>query len=245
MSSMDQPVSPSFTETLKSSPTIPTDSTNGFSNKTIIIILCVVIFLILLNDNIGNIFRNIALIAYNLTMRILALFGLVTGSAINITADLAGDVARTGVDITEGTLHSVGNILTGSNNNQGLGASIQGIGANIQGIAANTQGLGANTQGLGANTQGLGANTQAQQPNLDNKLNNSTVGQKNVQIPNPDTTASPIQNSISQEKNAWCLVGEYKGRRGCIEVSEYNKCMSGQVYPSQKMCLNPVLSQNA
>jgi hypothetical protein len=157
-------------------------------------------------------------------MRILALFGLVTGSAINITADLAGDVARTGVDITEGTLHSVGNILTGSNNNQGLGSNIQTLGANIQ---------------------KLGANTQVQQPNLDNTLNNSTVGQQNAQIPNPDTTASPIQNPISQEKNAWCLVGEYKGRRGCIEVSEYNKCMSGQVYPSQKLCLNPALSQNA
>jgi hypothetical protein len=214
---MDQTVSSSFTETLKSSPTTPIDSSNGFSNKTIIIILCVIIFLILLNDGIGNIFRNIALIAYNLSMRILALFGLVTGSAINVTANIAGNVARTGVDITEGTLHSVGNILTGSNN----------------------------IQGLGSNIQTLGANTQAQQPNLDNTLNKSTVGQQNAQIPNPDTTASPIQNPISQEKNAWCLVGEYKGRRGCIEVSEYNKCMSGQVYPSQKMCLNPVLSQNA
>jgi hypothetical protein len=224
MSSADPPMSPSFTETLKSSPTVPTDSTTGFSNNIIIIILCGIIFLILLNDNIGNIFRNIALITYNLVMRILALFGLVTGSAINITADLAGDVARTGVDITEGTLHSVGNILTGSNNNQGLGANIQTLSANIQ---------------------KLGANTQVQQSNLDNTLNNSTVGQQNAQIPNPDTTASPIQNSISQEKNAWCLVGEYKGRRGCIEVSEYDKCMSGQVYPSQKMCLNPALSQNA
>ena len=231
MSSADPPMSPSFTETLKSSPTVPTDNTTGFSNNTIIIILCGIIFLILLNENIGNIFRNIALISYNLTMRILALFGLVTGSAINITADLAGDVARTGVDITEGTLHSVGNILTGSNNNQGIGSI--------------TQGLGANIQGLGANTQKLGANTQVQQSNLDSTLNNSTVGQQNAQIPNPDTTASPIQNSISQEKNAWCLVGEYKGTRGCIEVSEYDKCMSGQVYPSQKMCLNPALSQNA
>uniref|UniRef100_A0A6C0JZC5 Uncharacterized protein n=1 Tax=viral metagenome TaxID=1070528 RepID=A0A6C0JZC5_9ZZZZ len=205
MSSADPVVSPSFTETLRPSPTIATDNTGGFSNKTIIIILCVIILLLLLNDNIVNIFRNISLMTYNLMMKILALFGFVTGSAINVTANVAGNVARTGVDITEGTLHSVGNILAGSNVQQG----------------------------------------QMQQPNLDNTLNISTIGQQNAQIPSPDSTENPIQNPISQEKSSWCLVGEYKGRRGCIEVSEHDKCMSGQVYPSQKMCLNPALSQNA
>jgi hypothetical protein len=205
MSSADPVVYPSFSETLQSSPTITPDNTGGFSNKTIIIILCVIIFLILLNDSIGNIFRNIAGMAYNLVLKILALFGFVTGSAINVTANVAGNVARTGVDITEGTLHSVGNILTGTNVQQ----------------------------------------QQQQQQNLDNTLNTSTIGQKNAQIPSPDTTENPIQNPISQEKSSWCLVGEYKGRRGCIEVSEHDKCMSGQVYPSQKMCLNPALSPNA
>uniref|UniRef100_A0A6C0HHE8 Uncharacterized protein n=1 Tax=viral metagenome TaxID=1070528 RepID=A0A6C0HHE8_9ZZZZ len=204
MSSADPSVSPSFTESLQSSPTIATDNTAGFSNTTIIIILCCIIVLILLNDSIGNIFRNIAAMVYGLIIRILALFGFVTGSAINVTANVAGNVARTGVDITEGTLHSVGNILTG------------------------------------ANTQ-----VQGQQPDLDNTLNISTLGQQNIQIPVPDTTENPIQNPISQDKNSWCLVGEYKGRRGCIEVSQQDKCLSGQVYPSQKMCLNPTLSQNA
>jgi hypothetical protein len=204
MSSANPPISPSFTETLPSSPSVPTDSVGGFSNKTIIIILCAIIFLILLNDSIGNIFRNIAVMAYNLTMKLLALFGFIAGSAINVSANIAGNAARTGVDITEGTLHSVGNILTGTQGQQ-----------------------------------------PQQQPDLDKTLNNSTIGQKKSQIPIPDTTENPIQNPISQEKNAWCLVGDYKGRRGCIEVSEHDKCMSGQVYPSQKMCLNPTLSQNA
>ena len=211
MSSADPPISPSFTETLPSSPSVPTDSVGGFSNKTIIIILCAIILLILLNDSIGNIFRNIAVMAYNLTMKLLALFGFVAGSAINVSANIAGNVARTGVDITEGTLYSVGNILTG-------------------------------TQGKPLQQQ---PELPQQQPDLDKTLNNSTIGQKNAQIPSPDTTENPIQTPISQQKNTCCLVGEYKGRRGCIEVSEHDKCMSGQVYPSQKMCLNPTLSQNA
>ena len=204
MSSADPNISPGFTEAIPSSSSVPTDSVGGFSNKIIIIILCGIIFLILLNDSIGNIFRNIAVMIYNLAMNILAFFGLVTGSAINVSANVIGNVARTGVDITEGTLHSVGNILTG-----------------VQGQNPQTQ------------------------PNLDKTLNDSTIGQQNTQIPRPDTSENPIQNPISQDKQSWCLVGEYKGRRGCIEISEHDKCMSGQVYPSQKMCLNPALSQNA
>jgi hypothetical protein len=206
MSSADPPISPSFSETLPSSslPSASTDSTGGFSNKTvIIIILCVIILLILLNYRIGNIFRNIAAMVYNFIMKILAFFGFVSGTVINVTADVTSDVARTGIDIAEGTLHSVGNILTGKQQDQ------------------------------------------SQLPDLDKKLNTSTIGQQNAQIPSPDTTENPIQNPISQDKNSWCLVGEYKGRRGCIEVSEHDKCMSGQVYPSQKMCLNPTLSKNA
>jgi hypothetical protein len=58
----------------------------------------------------------------------------------------------------------------------------------------------------------------------------------------PDHANSPIQESPS--KMQWCLVGEYEGRRGCIEIGESDKCLSGQVFPNQKMCLNPTYSQN-
>jgi len=62
--------------------------------------------------------------------------------------------------------------------------------------------------------------------------------------PAPDTSTNPIQKPISSGKSNWCLVGEYQGKRGCIEVSDSDKCMSGQVFPSQYACLNPTFSQN-
>jgi len=199
MSSPNPNVSTGFVESPQP-PAIASADIGGFSNKTIVIIvLCIIILLLLLNSSIGNIFRNIGNILYNLIMNILALFGLATGTAINTGASVAGNVARTGVNIGEGTLHSIGNILTGTNQNL---------------------------------------------PDLDKTLNISSIGQ-NTQIPSPDTTENPIQQrSVSQDKTSWCLVGEYKGRRGCIDISEHDKCMSGQVYPTQKMCLNPTLSAN-
>jgi hypothetical protein len=62
--------------------------------------------------------------------------------------------------------------------------------------------------------------------------------------PEPDTTTNPIQKPITSGKSNWCLVGEYQGRRGCVEIGENDKCMSGQIFPSQYTCLNPNFSQN-
>lgn len=62
--------------------------------------------------------------------------------------------------------------------------------------------------------------------------------------PSPDDSASPVQKPIVSGKTHWCLVGEYQGRRGCIEIGDGDRCMSGQVFPSQYTCLNPNFSQN-
>lgn len=82
-------------------------------------------------------------------------------------------------------------------------------------------------------------------PNAKNQLDQSlNLSKLKVNEPAPDNTNNPIQKSITSGKSSWCLVGEYQGRRGCIEINEHDKCLSGQVFPEQKMCLNPTLSNN-
>jgi len=76
---------------------------------------------------------------------------------------------------------------------------------------------------------------------LDKSINNSPTKSHE---PEPDKSANPIQNPITSVKTQWCLVGEYEGRRGCIEISESDKCLSGQVFPNQKACLNPTMTNN-
>lgn len=63
--------------------------------------------------------------------------------------------------------------------------------------------------------------------------------------PQPDVATSTIQSTPSTSKNQWCLVGDFKGTRGCISVSEQDKCISGQLFPNQQLCLNPNLTQNS
>jgi hypothetical protein len=62
--------------------------------------------------------------------------------------------------------------------------------------------------------------------------------------PSADSSINPIQKPITANKTNWCLVGEHQGRRGCIEVGEEEKCLSGQIFPTRQACLNPMYLQD-
>jgi hypothetical protein len=133
---------------------------------------------------------------------LLSVLGYTTGSTINTSADILSTTGKTGLDIADGSVHSLGNIFVSS--------SLPTINKNAK-------------------------------KSIDSSLNISPI---HVFNPSTDTTESPIQNPISSVKTNWCLVGDYAGKRGCIEISDQDKCLSNQVFPSQKMCLNPTLTPN-
>jgi hypothetical protein len=99
-----------------------------------------------------------------------------------------------------------------------------------------------NTVGDALISAGSHGNSNPSKDSLDNILNR---GHNGVSNPSPTPGESSIQKPISSNKSSWCLVGEYQGTRGCIDVKDGDKCISGQIYPSQKMCLNPTMTQNA
>lgn len=64
-----------------------------------------------------------------------------------------------------------------------------------------------------------------------------------ISEPEPDKSENPTQKPLASNKTGWCLVGEYEGKRGCIEVNSTDKCLSGQVFPEEKLCLNPTFTR--
>ena len=83
--------------------------------------------------------------------------------------------------------------------------------------------------------------------NLPDRINlGETVNCSSIQVRDPemDNTTNPIQNAITSRKSQWCLVGEFEGKRGCVQVGEHDKCLSSQLYPSFETCLNPTMTQN-
>jgi hypothetical protein len=53
-----------------------------------------------------------------------------------------------------------------------------------------------------------------------------------------DDTLSSIQG---KGKSGWCYIGEDRGFRTCAKVGVNDTCMSGEIFPTQEVCINPNL----
>ena len=54
-----------------------------------------------------------------------------------------------------------------------------------------------------------------------------------------DQSGSSIQ--AGSGKSGWCFIGEDRGFRSCMEIGQQDKCMSGDIFPSNEICINPSL----
>jgi hypothetical protein len=71
-------------------------------------------------------------------------------------------------------------------------------------------------------------------------LTNARKSQNNTQ---PDDSYSSIQASKPNGKSGWCYIGQERGYRTCLEVGKNDNCMSGDIFPSKDICVNPSLRQ--
>ena len=56
-----------------------------------------------------------------------------------------------------------------------------------------------------------------------------------------DDSYSSIQMTKSSSKSGWCYIGEEKGVRSCVSVGVNDMCMSGDIFPTNEVCVNPNL----
>jgi hypothetical protein len=83
------------------------------------------------------------------------------------------------------------------------------------------------------------------QPDLmsNNSLNKALNTSQSSQNPNNEYEADEASSSIQSgpPKSGWCYIGEDRGFRTCAEVGPNDKCISGDIFPSQDLCVNPNL----
>lgn len=60
--------------------------------------------------------------------------------------------------------------------------------------------------------------------------------------PLPDDATSSTQRN-SNSKSGYCYIGEDRGFRSCISVTEGDHCMSGNIFPTNEICINPSLRE--
>ncbi len=77
--------------------------------------------------------------------------------------------------------------------------------------------------------------------NLNHALNQATPNHTPEPGYSADDSYSNIQKSKSSSKSGWCFIGEDRGFRSCIDVGENDRCMSGDIFPTSEICVNPNL----
>ena len=58
--------------------------------------------------------------------------------------------------------------------------------------------------------------------------------------PAPDDATSVTQSG-GRSKSGYCYIGEDRGFRSCIKVGENDQCISGDIFPTMDICINPNL----
>ena len=119
------------------------------------------------------------------------------------------------------------------------------LGAKGADVAAETV-----TSGVNLLEKGISKKNGAKINKIDNKskidmnlLNKAVKNQDNNDEPEPDEAGSRTQASKAKLKSGFCYIGEDRGFRRCIKVGEGDKCMSGDIFPTDDICVNPSLRE--
>ena len=59
-------------------------------------------------------------------------------------------------------------------------------------------------------------------------------------VPEPDEAVNATQRG---NKSGYCYIGEDRGFRSCVKVGHKDKCMSGDIFPTEAICINPNLRE--
>jgi len=130
---------------------------------------------------------------------------------------------------------------------QAVDVSAEGAKAVVGGTAgAITTGLTAvqdvTPNGAPSSVKGQPVNQQQvdvmQQSTLNRALNTAQTQQPQQQ----DYEANEASSSVhTAGKAGWCYIGDDRGFRSCAQVGVNDTCMSGDIFPSQEICMNPTL----
>ena len=89
-----------------------------------------------------------------------------------------------------------------------------------------------------------GLSKDKQRNNNDNSVEKALSDAKNrpnENLPEPDDAGSRTQSNRALGKSGYCYIGEDRGFRSCISVGENDTCMSGDIFPTEAICINPNL----
>ena len=199
-------------------------STNGKTSYMRIGLIVVILLFLGVNifTYLGDFLQVVKEALAPLLKNILESLGYVVTETTKDVAQLSAEGAKLGIDVAAGTVESGVNVIQGQ-------LDID-QGSSLQDMAGQKQ------QGQSQGNQN--SNTSVNQ--LSSSLSSALADAEYNSEPMPDDATSSTQRS-GPGKSGYCYIGEDRGFRSCIHVNEGDTCMSGDIFPSQAICVNPSL----
>ena len=143
----------------------------------------------------------------------------ITGQTVKQTAETAAEGTKAGIDIAAGTATSGVELVEDSVK---LAAGASNGGVQVMQDTVNS----------------------AVPSKIRNRIDNRVVSYEDTSSIDgpvlPDNSNSEIQKV---NKAGFCYVGKDKGLRSCIQVNRNDRCMSGDIFPTREICINPNLRE--
>ena len=201
-------------------------STSGNTNYTRIGLIVVILLLLGVNifSYLGDFLQIIKEALAPFLKTILESLGYVVTETTKDVTQVAAEGAKLGIDVAAGTVESGINVIQGQldleqGTNQGEG------------------------QGQGQRGQSPSQpNNMPKQNLLSASLSSALADAEYNSEPMPDDSMSSTQR-LGPGKSGYCYIGEDRGFRSCIAVRDGDVCMSGDIFPSQSLCVNPSLRE--
>ena len=224
----DKSTSKSWFGVSNSSPSSETIVDSSSSSKSLIpkgnsgyirigVIIVILLFLgVNIFSYLGDFFQNIKDTSAPIIGSILQNLGLVVTETTKDVTQITAEGAKLGVDVAAGTVES-------------------GIDV-IQGQLDIDQGSSQN------NSSAPNSNSNAKQGLLSASLSSALADAEYNSEPLPDDATSSTQRA-GPTKSGYCYIGEDRGFRSCVSVKDSDVCMSGQIFPSNEICVNPSLRE--
>lgn len=198
-------------------------STNGNTSYTRIGLIVVILLFLGVNifSYLGDLLQIIKDALAPLLKNILESFGYVVTETTKDVTQVAAAGAKLGIDVAAGTVESGVNV--------------------IQGQLDLDQGQGQG-QGLRQGQNPSQKNNLSKQASMSASLSSALADAEYNTEPLPDDATSSTQRNGSG-KSGYCYIGEDRGFRSCIAIKEGDVCMSGEIFPTNAICVNPSLRE--
>ena len=200
-------------------------STNGNTSYTRIGLIVVILLILGVNifSYLGDFLQIIKDAFAPLLKNILESFGYVVTETTKDVTQVAAAGAKLGIDVAAGTIESGVNV--------------------IQGQLDLEQGSGQRSgQRSGQGLNPYQKNNLSKQASVSASLSSALADAEYNTEPLPDDATSSTQRNGSG-KSGYCYIGEDRGFRSCIAIKEGDVCMSGEIFPTNAICVNPSLRE--